>query len=58
MYGVCGHPDTVGVPNVKYSTRREKLPEIINLDRNVILKRRMDDKAAKKMRRINRNLKK
>lgn len=55
MYSVCGHPDPVGVPNVHYSTCRERLPVIINIDRKVILKRRMADKAAKKARRENRN---
>ena len=58
MYGVRGHPDPVGVPNVHYSTRRERVPVIINIDRKVILKRRRADKAAKKARRKNRNLKK
>ena len=55
IYGVCGHPDPVGVPNVHYSTHREQVPVIINIDRKLILKRRMSDKAAKKARRENRN---
>lgn len=54
MYGVCGHPDPVGVPNVHYSTRRERVPVIINIDRNVILKRRRADKVSKKARKRNR----
>ena len=54
MYGVCGHPDPVGVPNVHYSTRREQVPEIINIDRKVILKRRKAAKAAKMSRKRNR----
>lgn len=58
MHGVRGHPDPVGVPNVIFSNRRCREPMIINIDRNVILKRRMADKAAKKARRRNRNLKK
>lgn len=57
MYGVCGHPDPVGVPSVHYSTRREKVPVIINIDRNVVLKRRRADKVSKKARKRNRRSK-
>ena len=53
MYGVCGHPDPVGVPNVHYSTRREQVPVIINIDRKVILKRRKAAKVAKMSRKRN-----
>ena len=54
MYGVCGHPDPVGVPNVHYSTRREQVPVIINIARKVILKRRKAAKVAKMSRKRNR----
>lgn len=54
MYGVCGHPDPVGVPNVHYSTRRERVPVIINIDKKVILKRRKAAKVAKMSRKRNR----
>lgn len=57
MYGVCGHPDPVGVPNVHYRTRRERVPVIINIDRKVILKRRKAAKVAKMSRKRNRRSK-
>lgn len=57
MYGVCGQPDPVGVPSVHYSTRREQVPVIINIDRDVVLKRRRADKVSKKSRKRNRRSK-
>ena len=57
IYGVCGHPDPVGVPNVHYSTRREQVPVIVNIDRKVILKRRKAAKVAKTSRKRNRGSK-
>lgn len=54
MYGVCGHPDPVGVPNVTVSERKERVPVIINIDRKVLLRRRKAAKVAKKARKRNR----
>lgn len=57
IYGVYGHPDPVGVPNVHYRSRREQVPVIINIARNVMLKRRRANKVAKKARKRNRRSK-
>ena len=57
MHGVHGHPDPVGVPSVIFSNRKCREPIIINIDRNVILKRRRADKVSKKARKRNRRIK-